>query len=374
MLCGIVFVAESVADIQTQPESAVLKQKKNFKIWFSPRSRKVRCQVEKPSEEAVPGSRSPGATVAAQPDTPAAQRQDLSVFNFTSSSQDSSSSQKCNNVKKKRQMRPQKNPKGGYEQVRGVTRTTRKQTKQNIKKKRLKAINQQWGINEEQHAASELEHISADGARRSSKRVSFRSPTVASDERQLETPQGITNELSPACSTIRDNLSGGSNSALNYQTQPFQSMSNDVNQQEKISANDSNPEENSEKHDKISPSENLSKRIRVEEENVTLETTPKRPRASPQRRRKSLGWMSPAVLNPPSSATPKSDKSTKSSRRDEKVGSSVIPLAVLESHSKSPCSPGSSVGRPSPGSPAVMKKNHKGETLLHLAAIKVESL
>ncbi|KAM6934012.1 BRCA1-associated RING domain protein 1 [Xenentodon cancila] len=367
--------SDSIVDNQTQPETAVFKHKKNFKIWFSPRSRKVRCQVEKPSETAVPGSRSTGGTAEAEPDAVAAQCQDLSVFNFNSSSQDSSSSssQKGNAVNGKRpNLRPKKNTRRRHEQVQGVARTTRKQSKQNMKKKNLEAINQQWGINAEGHTSSEPEHICADGARRSSKRVSFQSPSVTSVEPQLEVPQGSTNELSSACSTIRGDPSGDGIGVLNYQTQPGRSVSNSVSLLHKPSPNYASPNENSGKQDNMSSLENLSKRTRVEEKNSSLENTPKRPRASPRGRGrgKSLSRMSPAVLNPSSFTSPKSDKSTKSSRREEMPCPSVVPLAVMESHSKSPRSPGSSVRRPSSGSPAVMKKNHKGETPLHLAAIK----
>ncbi|XP_061579713.1 BRCA1-associated RING domain protein 1 [Cololabis saira] len=359
--------SDSLVDTQSQPEAAIFKHKKNFKIWFSPRSRKVRCQVEQASETAVACSLSSGVTSEPQP----AQRQDLSVFNFNLSSQDSPSSpEKGNNANGKRQkQRPKKNTRRKGEQVQGVKRTTRKRTKQNMKKKNLEAINQQWGINAQEHTSPGPEHICADGARRSSKRVSFRSPGVSSDEPQPEVPQGSANELSPACSTIRDDPSGDGVSVLNYQTQPGQ---NGVNQQDKPSPNNANPNEDSRKQDKMSPSETPSKRTGVEEQNSTLEDTPKRPRASPRGRGrgKSPSQMSPAVFTPPSLVSPKSDKSTKSSGREEMQGPSVVPLAVRESRSKSPCSPGSSVRRHSSGSPAVMKKNHKGETPLHLAAIK----
>ncbi|XP_031155989.1 BRCA1-associated RING domain protein 1 isoform X1 [Sander lucioperca] len=343
-----------LAEIQTQPQSPVFKHKKNFKIWFSPRSRKVRCMVEKPSEVTVPASTSSGETAAAQPDTLTAQCQDLSVFNFTSSSQDSGSScsQRCKNEnRKKRSIK--KNAASRKVSVQGATRTTRKQTKQKMKKNRLEAINQQWGITKEVDALKEKEQPCAEGARRSSKRVSFRSPAVTSDEPQPEVPQGSTNEVCSSRSTMRESLLGRNITVLNDQTQSGQRMLDSVRQHDNTAC--------PEKQDTVSPPKHSSKRSRVEEKVITLETTPKRPRASPSRRR--ISQMSPAVLNPLSPASPRCDKSVKNS--GQKQGDSPSVLATVGRKS-----PGASVGRPTSGSPAVMKRNHKGETLLHLAAIK----
>lgn len=349
----------SLTELQTQPGSPVFKHKKNFKIWFSPRSRKVRCMVEKPSEVTVSESRSPGETAAAQPATVTAQQQDLSVFNFNSSSQDSASS--CSQKGKKgnrnvRKKSAKKNVPCRKVPVQGATRTTRKQTEQRMKKNRLEAINQQWGITEEGDALEEKEQPCAEGARRSSKRVSFLSPAVTSDELQPEVPQGSVNELSPGRSTARESLSGGCVAVMHDQSQPDQSMSDSIVRCHPDST------DNPEKQEYVSPSKHSSKRSRGEQEEkvAAMETTPKRPRASPGRRRRSL--MSPAVLNSPSPARPRCDESAKNSRKGQGGSPSV--------GRKSPCAHGASPGRLTSGSPGVMKRNHKGETLLHLAAIK----
>ncbi|XP_040003756.1 BRCA1-associated RING domain protein 1 isoform X2 [Xiphias gladius] len=359
----------SGAGIQTQPESPVFKHKKNFKIWFSPRSRKVRCTVDKPSEVTVPDSRSSGETAAAQTDTITAQRQDLSVFNFTSSSQDSgsSSSQRCNYENRNRKKRStKKNAASRKALVQGATRITGKQIKQKLKKKRLEAINQQWGITEEVNALKETEQPCAEGARRSSKRVSFLSPTVNPEECQPEVTQGSTNQFSPGRNTMRESLSGSSTAKMNYQASAGQSISDSVIQQNWVSANDLDPTVDPEKQDNVSPPKHSSKRTRVVEKVSTLETTPKRPRASPGRRGKALGQMSPVVLNPPFLTSPRCEKSTIKSREEQRGSPSVLASVGRQS----PCTHGSPGGRPSSGSPAVLKRNHKGETLLHLAAIK----
>ncbi|XP_069010696.1 BRCA1-associated RING domain protein 1 [Embiotoca jacksoni] len=362
----------SAAEIQTEPASPVLKNKKNFKIWFSPRSRKVRCSVEKPSDVTVPDRSSSGETDAAQLGPHTAQRQDMSVFNFTSSSQDSGSSpsQRCKNEnrKKNKNKSTKKSATRRGVLVQGARRSTCKQTKQKMKKKRLDALNQQWGITEE--ASSEQGQPCVDGARRSSRRVYFLNPAVTSDERQPAVPPGSTNELSPARSTAREALSGGSITELNYQTQPGQSISNSAVQHDKMSTDEPSRNDNPEKQVIISPPENSSKRARVEVKRCSLENTPKRPSASPGRRRKSLGQMYPVVLNPTSLTSPRCHKSPGSSRADG-GGSPSVPVGMSPANRrKSPGTPGSSVGRPSSGSPAVMKRNHKGESPLHLAAIK----
>ncbi|XP_047225772.1 BRCA1-associated RING domain protein 1 isoform X2 [Girardinichthys multiradiatus] len=351
----------SVAEVKSQAQAAVLKHKKNFKIWFSPRSRKVRCKVEKPLEVTTPDKKFSGEQPAAHSNITTAQCQGLSVFNFTSSSQDSSSSQSENNANKKEKKKPKKV--AARRQVQGRTRTTRKQTKENMKKKRLEAINQQWGISEEQNPSSGLELACADRARRSSKRVSFLSPAVTTHEPQTEVSQ--VDELCLTDSTKKEGLSGGKIDVLSHQSQHGQSTFTAI-----ASTNVPISDDNSNKDKNTSPHENPSKRNKAEERNCTLETTPKRPRASPGQRRKSPGGLSSPFAEHLTLASPMSEKNKKHPRRDEQRSPSIIALISSESQNKSLCSPRSSVGRSSPGSPAVMKRNHKGETPLHLAAIK----
>ncbi|XP_028991902.1 BRCA1-associated RING domain protein 1 isoform X2 [Betta splendens] len=310
---------DSIADFQTEPKSPVFRQKKTFKIWFSPRSRKVRCAVEKPSDITVSESRSPGKTDAAQQDAGTAQPKDLSVFNFSSSSQDSGSSspQRRNPENKNRKNRAAK--RNAASKVQGAAAITRKRIKQDMKKRRLAAINQQWGVTEE---IMQKEQTCVQETKKPSKRVSFVSPAVTPDKPQPDVPKG--NEISTG-----ESLPGVSTTQMNHQDLASQSMS-------------------------------PLKRSRVEEKVGTLETTPKRPRTSPGRRRRSLGRMSPGALRPPSVSSP-------TTPRTEREDS---PSPTAGRGRKSPSARAASVGHPSPGSPAVMKRNHKGETLLHVAAIK----
>ncbi|KAM8856119.1 BRCA1-associated RING domain protein 1 [Spinachia spinachia] len=357
LFCGLEFLLNpveqpdsSLAKNQTPPQSPVFKQKKNFKIWFSPRSRKVRCVVDKHPEDPVPKMPSPQETAAAQQDTSTAQGQDLSVFNFTSSSQDSGSSgsPRSKNANGKKSS-TKKNAVPGKRSARGATRTTRKRTKQKLKKHRLEAINQQWGISEEAGALKEKEQKPcAKGPSRSSKRVSFLSPAATADGPQPNMPQEVTNKILEGAMTV-----------LEAQTHRGQRMSHSIGRRDKRPDSES-----PERRAGVSPPERSCKRSRAEEKVATLETTPKRPRASPGKRRQSQ--TSPAVHTHLSSDSRRCDKSFKNSRGEQGDGP-ALPTAAGE---KSPCTPVASGGRASSGSPAFMKRNHKGETPLHLAAIK----
>lgn len=346
----------SSADVQAQPESSVFKHKKNFKIWFSPRSRKVRCMVDKRSESTVPENGLSGGTVAAQPDTSSSQLGDLSVFNFMSSSQDSRSQKSKNENRNRKKGSTKKNTVKREMSVQRATKNTRRKNKEIMKMNRLEAINQQWGFSEGVDPINQKQQPSPERAKRSSKRVSFLSPAVMSDEPQPEIQQESTNDLSPGSSAIRENLSDD-------KTQPG-STPDRFTQHDKLSTHSPNSNNNPD-HDKISPLNHSSKRCKVEEKATTLETTPKRPRASPRRRR---SQMSPAVLNPPSSTSPRCERSIRNSRQEQE-GSPTVRDTVAR---KSPRSRTASVARPTSGSPTALKRNHKGETLLHIASIKVE--
>ncbi|XP_068602763.1 BRCA1-associated RING domain protein 1 [Brachionichthys hirsutus] len=340
------------AQLKTQPKSSVLKCKKNFKIWFSPRSREVRCMVQKPELDTIAETRPSGGS-----DASTAQHQDLSVFNFTSSSQDSSSSctqrRKNKNVTKRS---TRKNSASRKVSVKRACTSAQKRPKLMMNKNRLEAINQQWGISED--ASNRKEQSCPERPRRSNKRVSFISPPVTSNEHQPEGAQGSTNELSPDRSTSsKCRVADGA--VLKDQTQPFPSET--VLQHDRSSTSDPNSSDNPEKQGRVSP-HHSSKRVTVKETVAALESTPKRPRASLGRRRTSQ--MSPAVLNLPLSSSPGGDKCIKSSRQEQGDTPST------PAGQKSPCTHGASVARPTSGSPALMKRNRKGETHLHVAAIK----
>lgn len=328
------------------PESkgTVLKHKKNFKIWFSPRSRKVRCMVEKPPEVTTPDSRTPGEPAPSQPGTTTDQNTDLTVFNFSSSSPDScSSSQRRSPGNNNRH-----NKKHGARGKARVQSAARKQTTQKMKRKSIEAINQQW----------EKEQPCAEAARRSGSRVSFVNPADKPDE-----PQGSGHKLSSL------SLSEGRAAVLKNPTELREHNSDSVTQSDTLSADDPPPIGDPDKQAHASPPKLTAKRSRPEEEEVTTaETTPKRPRPSAGRRRQPQCHPSPSVLNtPPPLSSLRRDKSMKTPRDDQRASPPGLNITGGKSSS-----PHASVGRSPSWSPAVVKKNHKGESLLHLAAIKVK--
>lgn len=241
----------------------------------------------------------------------------LSVFNFTSSSQDSGSSTPprvragTEQKKKKKKKKEQKKLKNV---VKKRVRGTRIHNKE--KKRRLKAVNQQWGLGKDDAMEDEEDKIEA----RSGKRVSFQCPSSGTKQ-EVEEVREVSHGEEPVISPkrqMRSILKDG------REKQPDQALS-EIQQ-----------------HPCSTP-----KRSRAQ--GGSPQSTPKRPRLSPgQRARRRRSGPSP-VTSLYSGIPERSveDRKEKEGRRN------------------SPAS-----GR-SQASPAYMKKNHKGETPLHLAAIKV---
>ncbi|XP_034042009.1 BRCA1-associated RING domain protein 1 isoform X1 [Thalassophryne amazonica] len=345
-------------EMQTQAENSMLKHKKNVKIWFSPRSRKVRCRVDKPSDVTIADSKSSADMAEAQPGSVSVQRRDLAVFNFISSSQDSDSTSSQRRTHDNRNKKKMKKPSCRKRLVQKASKVTQKQAK----KMRLQAINQEWGIIEEADGLKEEEQACTGGVRRSSKRVSFQSPAVTSEDSQPEVPQGNSNSFNCGGWMMKQGQSEGGNRVLRNQAQPCQSEAERFIQHHALSDNSPNG------YSPKGVSQHSSKRLRVDEQVVSLETTPKRPRSSPSRRKQTrwFGQMVAALSNPATMISPVRGNNT-TIHRKRQADSSCVPVTVER---VSPRSPGTPVGRSNSGSPAVTKRNHKGETLLHLAAIK----
>lgn len=335
----------------TKQESPASNQKKNFKIWFSPRSRKIRCLVEKASES-KPHGKMPGTN----PSPTNMQSKDLSVFNFTSSSQDSGSSSPQTHNSSSRHKKQTKKSGQRRKKVPARARACPTQKETMHKMSRLQAINQQWGITEGPSALTD--QPCTERPCRSGKRVSFGGPAVTSDKPHAQLPQGTTNEVNPGTAT--ENILGtvSNDQAL----EPSSEIVGDFDQSGTLLSNEFKAELNPDKNEGIvcSPAAESLRRENL----VVCDTTPKRPRVSPgKRRRPSAVRRTPCVLSSPSLSSPVCAKTTRSPRVE--LGDS-------------PSSSMGSVSRKSPrlssGSPAVLKRNHKGETALHIAAIKVTKL
>ncbi|XP_053734110.1 BRCA1-associated RING domain protein 1 [Synchiropus splendidus] len=326
--------ASPAPEIPMQTERAILKHKKNFKIWFSPRSRKVRCKVEKPAD--VPDNSE--EIIAPQQQSSTRQNKSLSVFNFTCSSQDSELSPSCGDAdtkNKKKKVAAKRNYARRKKPVQAKKPTGVQATQRN-----LDDINKQWGFGQKANPAA-AQPCAEDG-KKSGKRVCFQSPAAADD-----LPQQGSLTPNPGFDT----------SPLKNQTQLCQSTSESAVQSETPSPKDI--ADDAEKPKGTSKPQNVTKRSKVKDKVAALETTPKRSRSSPVQRRISQGRMSPSVLNLLSVTSPGCGKKRKDPHGDMEESSS---LAGVPSPSTS--------ARLLSGSPLITRKNYKGETLLHLAAIK----
>uniref|UniRef100_A0AAY4EIK6 BARD1 protein n=1 Tax=Denticeps clupeoides TaxID=299321 RepID=A0AAY4EIK6_9TELE len=291
-------------------DNAVSGNKKNFKIWFSPRSRKVRCRVEKP--EAVSLSSADPDETLPKPREASSKSQDLSVFNFNSSSQDSCSSaspkEEGSHDKKKNKNKKKKPTKSSATRQPAGRRqipATRNQSRQHQRRLRLEAANQQWGFSGEEEATEPA-------GRKSSRRVSFRSPGLPVQEPPQRFPARSSGVVSPTDDKRSAAVAANLPASMEEASSPRRT----------------------------------SRGGRMQEAATGQQSTPKRPRPSPGRGRRSLvEGITPLFTPPPSPATPRTP-----------AQASESPALVLQS--------------PRQSSPAFMKRNHKGETPLHLAAIK----
>nr|XP_055071954.1 BRCA1-associated RING domain protein 1 isoform X1 [Misgurnus anguillicaudatus]XP_055071955.1 BRCA1-associated RING domain protein 1 isoform X1 [Misgurnus anguillicaudatus]XP_055071956.1 BRCA1-associated RING domain protein 1 isoform X1 [Misgurnus anguillicaudatus]XP_055071957.1 BRCA1-associated RING domain protein 1 isoform X1 [Misgurnus anguillicaudatus]XP_055071958.1 BRCA1-associated RING domain protein 1 isoform X1 [Misgurnus anguillicaudatus] len=290
------------------------KKKKNFKIWFSPRSRKIRCCVEKPVavNHSNGDQRKKNTTVLSEP-------KDMSVYNFSSSSQDSDSStpprRKVNKKAKSKRLIPASS---------AQTAVTLSQMKRECKRLKLEAINHRWGIGTESDLDSKDEddekESSGDDNIRPGKRVSFQCLGSQPEEHQKIISQGETQVDSP--------------------DERF----------EHIETNCLDHLPNIQEPPQQSPSEALKR---------AGEGTPKISRTTPR-------WR---ISREGTAQFPTEDPTSRQSEEDQNV-KKVLPMSGRGSTATPVLGRKSTRVRSNRGSPAYMKRNHKGETPLHLASIK----
>lgn len=296
------------------------KKKKNFKIWFSPKSRKIRCCVQKP----VVVNHSNGDQ-GETPTTVSTEPKDVSVYNFSSSSQDSDSSTPPRGKANKKAKSKRIIPTSGAQKA-----VTLSQMKRECKRLKLEAINHRWGFGTESAADSKDEEdekeSSGDDNLRPGKRVSFQCLGSQPEEHQKMISQGETQVVSPDESIIN-----------NVEVEDIETNCSD--QLPKSS-------ENIQESPKPSPSEALK---RAGEDQDGDDGTPKISRTTAQ--------------------SPTEDPTSRHSEEEQNV-KTVPPMSGRWSPATPVLGRRSTRVRSNRGSPAYMKRNHKGETPLHLAAIK----
>lgn len=361
---------------QSQPASIGSKGKKRYHIWTSPRSRRIRCRFEGHGEAIL--LRTHGdATLSQLPVNPpralfkAVAQRDDSVYNFPASSQDSSSSSPSRKAatgggkgKKRKRQRKSKHERAREALERAQMAVTRKQKR----RMQLQMINQQWGVGleggdgsatEEAQQQVEEEEESAVNhkeRKRSGKRVSFQSstPPISSGH-----PQEGTQDLKSHRSDLELAMSGTSQSdGLSPVSVLTESTANNSNQAPS-STTSSRQTKRSHPTDKLVP------------DDTDQQSTPKKMRTSPSgpgKRRVDVagnGHGLSGLSTPPPSPSPSPFKPPQSPH----ASPGEVACEAGRGPRPSPC------GRKSQekqglSSPAFMKKNHKGETKLHLASIK----
>lgn len=339
--------------------SPTVKPKKRYRIWTSPRSHRIRCRVESRPQHATLHP----TTESAQNQQPKPQKtlfkpQDASIYNFPASSQDSGSSSPSRAAtggggKKKRKRTPKK------ELVRrAAERAQMDITRKQKRKLQLQVINQQWGFGSDADAdngdVEETPEVREGGengcekdSKRPRKRVSFQNPDspLSKDHRKENAPP-------PEC-VVAAPRPGVSHAAL-------------------LRAPPATPPESANKLPaspvKRSPCR-TPKRARPAGGDADHCSTPKRPRASPSIGKRhpdasAMDALSALSTPPPSPQALLPSPCCSPGGAGPELGLSPAP---------SPTGRKRSQGRQSQGSPAFAKRNHKGETALHLAAIKVRS-
>lgn len=347
--CGSLCLA-MVTDTIKSDESFIPKNKKNIKIWFSPKSRKVRCCIEKPV-----GLNKSNEVQGKKANTSPSSK-DLSVYNFTSSSQESGSSSpprgKANKKIKKKRISQTCKQTGGA--LRPKTWT---QTMQECKRLELEAINQQWAFGKEgaidKNDKEDEKVSSGDDNRRSSKRVTFHFPhrqpeethkTVHQEQNQIPSPQKSIPSYLEFEGTEKQSSAVLSSPYYDQQVEPV----TDIPQE----SNENTP---------APPQPSLARvRKRAREDQDSED-----PQRMPKQLRTTSRWKKRSSREVAASTEDRSRRLRTSRQSNEKQNVNPITPATPDLERKS------SSGRHKQTNPACMKRNLNGETPLHLAAIKV---
>lgn len=222
---------------------------------------------------------------------------------------------------------------------------------QECKRLKLEAINQRWAIGKQAAINKKDEDhekvSSGDEYRRSGKRVSFLFPCSQPEETHKAPHQG-ENQIPSPKKSILSNME-----TENREKQYCATLSSSYHDQQVVPVTDIPPESNENAPGPPQPSlPGTGKRTRENQDSYGPQSTPKQPRNLGRKNRLSKEGTE--------------DSSQRTSRQsNEKQNVKPITPSTPDLRRKSP-----SVRR-NQTSPSFMKRNHNGETPLHLAAIKV---
>ncbi|KAJ8282987.1 hypothetical protein COCON_G00055060 [Conger conger] len=317
-----------------RPDDAALRRPgKSVKIWFSPRSRKVRCQVER-AGECAPQGRGPGKKKrplgSPGPRPVRLQLQlllpglgELSAARRRRRRREAGGA--GGRAARGKRKRPQSSPRPA----------TRGQTQTAVRREKLAAINKEWGF-----GCPEERTVAREGGRAGWRRGGGGGGGGGGPER------------TPAQQEEAGSASAG-------EPVPVQNQNQNQNLSPPV-AKTADPAVLSPKPTTPPPPSSSARRASKR----ALPPGGAQPESTPKRRRSSPGQGRRPVAPAPPSACPSPDFESPVRRSAKDPGT---PLGSPRTPGRgSPAGPGLLRG-----SPAYLKRNHKGETPLHLAAIKV---
>ncbi|XP_074154866.1 BRCA1-associated RING domain protein 1 isoform X2 [Sminthopsis crassicaudata] len=341
---------ESTSETRTSPDEDE-NDKKFIKMWFSPRSKKVRYVLNKTSVQTQP--------------QPIEDERVYQAFEFTSSSLERDSPQK-----------PKK-----------ISRKSRKKQK----KRSLAEINQEWNLEEEnQKEVQESDQSISEKLKEKSVSFCFQpsvlEPPDLNDGVDLlsyismteDSPAEKADEICPSSTTQVDSVE------IERKSKVASSFGDSLGEnsfvsETLLSLNNGGTTEKQPSDSFVVPlskrprrrSQQRARRTSVTQDILTELLLPSAENASPKPKcvvdDPSLRARNSDVLNDSISFSPSKSSSTPSSSLMNSPSQSWM-VASPSAMKLSPTSP--SAGKLSPTSPVIIKRNHRGETPLHIASIK----
>ncbi|XP_051839572.1 BRCA1-associated RING domain protein 1 isoform X2 [Antechinus flavipes] len=342
---------ESTSGTRTSPDEGE-NDKKFIKMWFSPRSKKVRYVLNKTSVQTQP--------------QPVENEQVYQAFEFTSSSLERDSPQK-----------PKK-----------VSRKSRKKQK----KRSLAEINQEWNLEEEnKKEVQEFDQSISEKLKEKSVSFCFQPSVLETPDLNGRvdllsyvsmteaSPAEKADEICPSSTTQVDSVETERESEIASSFQDSLGENSFVSET-LLSLNSGRTTERQPSDSFVVPlskrprrrSQQRARRTSVNQDILTELLLPSAENAASPKSKcvvddPSIRARNSDILNDSISFSPSKSSSTPSSSIMNSPSQSWL-VASPSAMKLSPTSP--SAGKPSPTSPVIIKRNHRGETPLHIASIK----